>query len=64
MRITGTVCGLAVGVAVGVLAAGGFFGPPRFVVASGNDRYQDYVMATGAVTVNPRVPTDGVWLLD
>ena len=38
---------------------------PRNVVASGsNDRYQDYIMCTGAVAVNPRAPTDGVWMLD
>src|SRR5205807_9777844 len=24
----------------------------------------DYIMSTGAVAVNPRAPTDGVWLLD
>ena len=29
-----------------------------------NDRYEDYVICTGAVGLNPKVPTDGVWLLD
>jgi hypothetical protein len=29
-----------------------------------NDRYQDYIMCTGAVAVTPRAPTDGVWMLD
>ena len=29
-----------------------------------NDRYEDYILCTGAVAVNPRAPTDGVWLLD
>jgi hypothetical protein len=33
-------------------------------VASSNDRYQDYVMCTGAVSSNGKGPTDGVWLLD
>ena len=38
---------------------------PREVAASGgNDRYQDYIMCTGAAAVNPRIMTDGVWLLD
>ncbi len=32
--------------------------------AAANDRYGDYVMCTGAVAVNPRSPTDGVWMLD
>lgn len=31
---------------------------------AGNDRYEDYIIATGAAAVNPRAPTDGVWLLD
>jgi hypothetical protein len=37
---------------------------PHEVHASANDRYQDYIMCTGAVAVNPRAPTDGVWMLD
>ncbi len=32
--------------------------------ASANDRYQDYIMCTGATAVNPRAPTDGLWMLD
>jgi hypothetical protein len=32
--------------------------------ASSNDRYQDYVMCTGAVAINPKAPTDGLWMLD
>lgn len=34
------------------------------VLASSNDRYQDYIMCTGAVSLNAKVPTDGVWMLD
>jgi hypothetical protein len=34
------------------------------VARAGNDRYEDYILCTGAVAVNPRAPTDGVWLLD
>jgi hypothetical protein len=37
---------------------------PQEVAAAANDRYGDYVMCTGAVSVNPRSPTDGVWMLD
>src|SRR5438874_4941895 len=29
-----------------------------------NDRYEDFVICTGACSVQPRVQTDGVWLLD
>src|SRR5258708_7239436 len=29
-----------------------------------NDRYEDYILCTGAVAISPRSPTDGVWLLD
>ncbi len=37
---------------------------PTEVHASANDRFQDYIMCTGAVAINPRAPTDGVWMLD
>ena len=36
----------------------------NFLSAATNDRYQDYIMCTGAVAVTPRAPTDGVWILD
>jgi hypothetical protein len=55
--------GLA-GLACGVVAALLLSGPPKPAAASSNDRYQDYLMCTGAVSVNAKVPTDGVWLLD
>lgn len=32
--------------------------------AASNDRHGEFILCTGAVSVNPRVPTDGVWLLD
>ena len=41
-----------------------YLGQSRPAAAASNDRYQDYIMATGAVSVNPRIQTDGVWLLD
>jgi hypothetical protein len=55
---------IAIGLAVGMAATVVYLGQSRPAVAASNDRYQDYVMATGAVSVNPRVQTDGVWLLD
>ena len=33
-------------------------------VWAANDRFEDYIMTTGAVLVNRRSPSDGVWLLD
>src|SRR5476649_2211556 len=50
--------------AAGVVAAMLFMAQPRQAGAASNDRYQDTIMATGAVSVNPRIQTDGVWLLD
>jgi len=38
-------------------------GTPTPVFAA-NDRFDDYILCTGAVTTNPKIPTDGVWLLD
>lgn len=38
-------------------------GPVTHVWAA-NDRHEDYIMTTGTVLVNRRVPTDGVWMLD
>lgn len=34
------------------------------VARAANDRYEDYILCTGAVAVNLNAPTDGVWLLD
>lgn len=55
---------LAAGVGVGVTVAMLALNPPQPARAASNDRYEDYVMATGAVSINPRIQTDGVWLLD
>jgi hypothetical protein len=55
---------LGVGAALGVVATLFYAGQPQPVQAGSNDRFQDYVMTTGAVSLNPRIQTDGVWLLD
>lgn len=55
---------LVVGIAMGV--TGGWWltkGTVNHVWAA-NDRHEDYIMTTGTVLVNRRVPTDGVWMLD
>ena len=54
----------ALAAAAGVAATLFFASQPREAGAASNDRYQDFIMATGAVSINPRVQTDGVWLLD
>ncbi len=60
----GKVAWATLGITVGVAATVLYLGRPTPVVAASNDRYQDYIMATGAVSVNPKIQTDGVWLLD
>src|SRR5438874_2364820 len=58
------------GLVLGLLGAGfapirppNFFDPVLPALAA-NDRFEDYIMCTGAVAVSPKALTDGVWLLD
>ncbi|HXD85414.1 MAG TPA: hypothetical protein VN641_02900 [Urbifossiella sp.] len=64
MKAYGRFAWMASGMAVGVVAAMFYLGQPRPVGAAAADRYQDSIVATGAVSVSPRIQTDGVWLLD
>lgn len=64
MRALGSLGLVAVGLAVGMAATMFSLNQPRPAAAASNDRYGDYIMATGAVSINPRVQTDGVWMLD
>jgi hypothetical protein len=64
MRATSSLGLLAIGLVLGIAATAVYLGQPRPALAASNDRFQDYIMATGAVSVNPRIQTDGVWLLD
>jgi hypothetical protein len=64
MRATGVLFGLALGVGVGAVAAVLYLAQPKPAGAASNDRYEDYVMVTGAVQLTPKMQTDGVWLLD
>ena len=64
MRRTSFGAGIAFGIAIGAVAIFISQSQPREVRAAAGDRYQDYVMVTGAVSINPRIQTDGVWLLD
>jgi len=50
-----------------VLGGGGmllYLSKPKEALASNNDRFEDFILCTGPVSVLPKFPTDGVWLLD
>jgi len=64
MKSIGRFAMLAVGIGVGVVGTMFYLGQPQPVGAASNDRYQDTIMATGAVSIQSRNQTDGVWLLD
>jgi hypothetical protein len=55
---------LLIGLAIGIVSTMFYLGSPRQINAASNDRYGDFIMATGAVSINPRIQTDGVWMLD
>jgi hypothetical protein len=63
MKDLGRVLWLALGLIFGVLITGMFFASSRPAEAA-NDRFEDYILCTGPVAVQPRAQTDGVWLLD
>lgn len=52
------------GVIFGAVAGLWFASSSKEVKAASNDRYSDYIMCTGAASINPRIPVDAVWLLD
>lgn len=52
------------GFALGCAVFWGLAQGPVGHVWAANDRHEDYIMTTGTVLVNRRVPTDGVWMLD
>jgi len=54
---------LTAGALAGALTAILWAGRPTAALAN-TDRYDDYILCTGAVETNLRVPTDGVWMLD
>lgn len=63
MQRTAQLVWLLIGVILGGAGMVVLLGGPRTVYAA-NDRSADHILCTGAVTVIPHVPTDGVWLLD
>ena len=54
---TGRLLWLLMGVLLGGVGVGMFLQPPREAQAA-NDRFEDYILCTGAVAVSPRQPTD------
>src|SRR5436305_7518395 len=69
MKPAGRSFTLGVGVGLGVVGTALYQQSQPAAQARPNDRFEDYVMCTGACAVsplNPRmpIPTDGVWLLD
>ena len=62
MRKLAPILWLAAGISIGIAAMSPFMASRP--VLAGNDRHEDYIMCTGAVSVNPKAPTDGVWMLD
>ena len=64
MRTTLQAVIVALAAAGGVVVALFLLDHPQQAGAASSDRYQDFILTTGAVSVNPKIPTDGVWLLD
>ena len=64
MRDTGRLLWLFTGIVLGAAGLGLYLYPNREARAGTSDRFEDYIICTGAVGINPRAPTDGVWLLD
>jgi hypothetical protein len=64
MKDGGRLLWLAVGLVLGGVGVGLYLAPQQRAQAAANDRYDDYILCTGAVAVNLRAPTEGVWLLD
>ncbi len=63
MTDRGRLLWLVVGLLLGG-AAVGFYLTQLPTARAANDRFEDYILCTGACAVRPGAPTDGVWLLD
>jgi hypothetical protein len=64
MKDGGRLLWLAVGLVLGAVGVGVYLAPQQRARAAANDRYDDYILCTGAVAVTRNAPTEGVWLLD
>jgi hypothetical protein len=63
MKDTGRLLWLTVGMVLGALGVVAWFNSGHTAQAA-NDRFEDYVLCTGPVSISPKALTDGVWLLD
>ena len=63
MRNSNRILWLFTGLVLGLTGAALYLRPSP-ANAGSSDRFEDYIMCTGAVGVTARAPTDGVWLLD
>src|SRR3954452_9631359 len=63
MTDRGRLLWMVVGILLGGVLAGTWLSH-RPAAQAANDRYEDYILCTGAVATNLKAPTDGVWLLD
>jgi hypothetical protein len=64
MKDLGRFLWLFLGLALGIIGTALYFGSSKPALANTTDRYEDYIICTGPVTLNPVVPTDGIWVLD
>jgi hypothetical protein len=69
MKPAGRYLSLGLGAVAGMIGMVLYQGTQPTVQARPNDRFEDYVMCTGACAVNPLnprmpTPTDAVWMLD
>jgi hypothetical protein len=63
MTDSGRILWLITGIVLGVAGAA-LYVLPNHQARAANDRFEDYIICTGAVGISARAPTDGVWLLD
>jgi len=63
MKDLGRMVWMATGLLLGGLAVALYLDRPKPAHAV-NDRYEDYILCTGAVALWAKAPTEGVWLLD
>jgi hypothetical protein len=64
MKTAGPLVALLVGLVAGGAGVALYLNQPNQAQAANADRFEDYIICTGACAVNPKAPTDGVWLLD
>jgi hypothetical protein len=64
MNQYGRVAWLGTGLLLGVIAVALWIRPGQSARAANSDRFEDYVMCTGTVSISPRAQTEALWMLD